>query len=346
MMADDSSLEDATGRRKHLGRIAPIFYHRGATWGDFGCFLENFFRGNLHVKKTGTVYFHEQKCRHNASGCHHALLQSSRELPDQYPMFNHERYTRPCLSFGKGEEGKNMGFVVSDVCTRARKFLESIGKGVMMCDLVHDEDYDQDVADEFDSQSSWIGTSEVDEELPPLEGDIVPSRTGDVLSSDDDFGPFPLSLEDLEELLEEEADPEPEGDILMSEISDYPSSVTSTDPVDYQGKVKRSSTKVRAATLGYLWGFWSDPAGLCKAFRTLRRGTDSILHLCGCGMFYRNQDGVICPGCCEPSHLKLGTLEENRRHETWHKAMGMARIEDYPALCDIIHRGQYGDDLF
>lgn len=43
--------EELSGRRKHLGRIALIFYHRGGTWQDFGLFLERFFAGSLHVKK-------------------------------------------------------------------------------------------------------------------------------------------------------------------------------------------------------------------------------------------------------------------------------------------------------
>lgn len=343
--------EELSGRRKHLGRIALIFYHRGGTWQDFGLFLERFFAGSLHVKKTGTVYFHEQKCRRNTSGRHHAFLQSGRTQPDQYPMFNHERYSRPCLSFGKGEEGKNTGFVVSDVCTRARKFLESIGKGEIKRSSVYDEDYDPDLADELDESSSvWVGTSQVAEGSTPLaEDDDVPVPVPQMEGpSSDDFGSLEFELEDVEGLLGDsgEEGPAPDQDVLMSEISDFPSSENSADPEDSQGQVKRSSTKVRAATLGYLWGFSGRPAELRDAFQTLRRGSLSVLHLCGCGIYYKNLDGAACPGCCEWSHLKLGTLEENRYHENWHKTMNMARNEDYSALCDIVHRGQYGEGLF
>jgi len=109
----------------------------------------------------------------------------------------------------------------------------------------------------------------------------------------------------------------------------------------------RSSTKVRAATLGYLRGFSLDPDRLREETRRLTLNRDlQVLHLCGCGIPFHNPEGTLVPGCCEWSHLKLGTAEENGRHKSYHIVMGMTVAEDYPALCGIVHKGQDGNDLF
>jgi hypothetical protein len=126
---DQGLTEDLVGRGKHLGAILLPFYHRGATWQDFGLFLEALFEGRLHTRIGATPLFSPQKCRHNYGGKHYEVLSNSVEDPDQYPMFHHVRYSRPCISFGKGEANKTPGFIVADTVTKARRFLESINKG-------------------------------------------------------------------------------------------------------------------------------------------------------------------------------------------------------------------------
>jgi hypothetical protein len=335
--SDDESIGAVVdrGRKKHLGRLALVFYHRGATWQDLGTFLEDLFSGALHKKGKG---FHVQKCRHAPSGRHYGVLQSAAQAPDQYPMFNHDRYSHPCLSFGKGERGKATGMIVSDICTRARVFLESIGKGVIKRHSGTDEDNDPDTEAELEGQiPSRVRSPEGPE-------DNATTNLPSDMSSEDEFGPWDLTEEDIEGIFEE---PEAERtitagtDILMSELSDFPSSELSGDPTD-----RRSTTKMRVATLAYLWKFSRAPASLRMAFRTLRQGDDSVLHLCGCGQFFINANGESCSGCVERSHLKLGSLEENRRHLIWHKAFGQARLRDYPQLVGIAHRAPGGEGLF
>jgi hypothetical protein len=282
-------------------------------------------------------------------------------------MFNHLRYSRPCLAFGKGEANKNPGFIVSDTAIKARKFLMSIGKGEKILNSAYDsdEEYDSD-AQESESDDLSPGESQVTD-LPmsdfsggPEEDDAEESqRSAYLLSDETDYGPV-IDAEDIEQLMEPY-----EGDyranlalqssvVLGSSppaVEDVPimTSDADFDPDDASvqglGQV-RSSTKVRAATLGYLWGFSRDPSRLCEEARRLRDDpTQQVLHLCGCGMpFTRN--GVLVPGCCEWSHLKLGTAEENGRHKSYHTVMGMSETADYPALCDIVHRGQDGEGLF
>jgi hypothetical protein len=344
--------EPELGRRKHLGRLAHVFYRRGATWGDFGGFLQSFFAGNLHRKRGDNPLFHEQKCRHNVSGRHHETLQDSVGNPDLYPMFNHERYSRACLSFGKGDADKNAGFVVSDTCQKARTYLESIGKGEVVCGLGEDSDYEDDQDEEsssdesdryLDPQSSDYGSSQVTDDFPASEAEMLSVAPGDSGSDNDS------DLSELEVTIDDWDDPDAEEtgeDVDISMLTEFPSSQVTVDLPGADGRVRRTSTKVRAATLGYLWGFVHQPTALRDAFRTLRTTELLVLHLCGCGMKHVNSDGEICPGCMEWSHLKLGTAVENGRHKIWHQAMSLTREEDYSDLCGIVHRGQDGCDLF
>jgi hypothetical protein len=340
------------GRRKHLGRLAHVFYRRGASWEDFGGFLESFFAGNLHRKRGDDLLFHEQKCRHNVLGRHHETLQDSVGNPGLYPMFNHQRYSRACLSFGKGDAEKNAGFVVSDTCQKARNYLESIGKGEVVRGLGEESDYEGDTDEEsssdesdryLDPASSDYGSSQVTDDWPSNEAEMISVAPDSGSDNDSDTSEFEVADEDWDDSGVEEAGEE---DVNISMLTDFPSSQATVDPLGPGGKVKRTSTKVRAATLGYLWGFAHRPKALRNAFRELRTTELLVLHLCGCGMKHVNQDGVICPGCMEWSHLKLGTAVENGRHRIWHQAMSLACKDDYSGLCGIVHKGQDGRDLF
>jgi hypothetical protein len=148
-------------------------------------------------------------------------------------------------------------------------------------------------------------------------------------------------VEHLDELVPESG-PDSQGGLsieTIEELSDAGSVETITD--------RRSSTKMRGATLGYLWGFAENPARLRTEFRRLRGdGSLWVLHLCGCGLCTATDQGQRSRGCCEWSHLTLGSSVANARHRTYHEVMSSTRVEDYPALCGIIHRGVDGEGLF
>lgn len=346
--------EPEVGRGKHLGRLALVFYHRAATWKEFGDFLEALFNGRLHRRANNL--FREQKCRHNVSGRHHTVLQASALDQDQYPMFNHYRYSQYCLSFGKGDKNKNPGFVVSDTCQKARDYLAGIGKGVKIRGLGDDGDYTDsphtsEYSGEFDLDD-LPGSSQVTDDIPSNELEMVN------VIAEDEMDLFPSSFEatnsDIEPVVGErdlldqgrEDDERLAIDAEMSFMTDIDSSLLSVDPPGPDGQTGRTSTKIRAATLGYLWGFADDPQGLRDAFRRLRSENLEILHLCGCGIGFVNERGESVAGCHTPSHLKLGSPYENGIHKIWHSTMSLSCDDDYSGLCAIVHRSQYGSDLF
>jgi hypothetical protein len=164
--------------------------------------------------------------------------------------------------------------------------------------------------------------------------------------SDTDFDcGSPINAEDVELMmrpfeLEEYRDlsaRQRQGRRAPATAADFPitSSDGEFDPADASIRVgqggRRTSTKVRAATLGYLWGFSRDPDRLREETRRLRDERDQqVLHLCGCGIPFNNSDGVLVPGCCEWSHLRLGTAEENGLHKSYHTVMGATVAEGLP----------------
>jgi hypothetical protein len=165
-----------------------------------------------------------------------------------------------------------------------------------------------------------------------------------------DYGSSPIALSDIElmmELFDNEVPASPSGTprdypILSSEGDFNPS-----DESFHASQQARSSTKMRAATLAYLRGFARDPERLREEMYRLRKERDLyVLHLCGCGLPYTNESGTLVPGCCEWSHLRLGTSVENALHRSYHIVMEKSNVEDFPQLCDIIHRAEYGFDLF
>lgn len=117
--------EDSSGRKVHLGRLALIFYRRGASWTDFGNFLGALFHGGLTWQRGDP--FHEMKCRHGSNGRHHAFLQALSTQGD--PDFAYAGVSRPCLGYGKGDANKSPGIPVGDLENKARAWLLSIGKG-------------------------------------------------------------------------------------------------------------------------------------------------------------------------------------------------------------------------
>ena len=117
-----------SGRWRHLGQLGLVFKHRHGTWADFGRFLEHLF--SERPSEGGGVVPPRVvlQCRHN-TGSQYEVLKSCSERPQKYPMFAHERYSRPCISIGTFEPKKNPGLVNADVCRKAQEFLIGIGKG-------------------------------------------------------------------------------------------------------------------------------------------------------------------------------------------------------------------------
>jgi hypothetical protein len=367
-MSSDSSdgndldgINDAEGRSRHLGAILLVFYHRGGTWHDFGMFLENLFSGALHKAPNRPHNpFTEQKCRHGPQGLHTDILETAAMSPDDYPMFNHGRYFRPCISFGKGEANKTPGFVVADTVVKARRYLESIGKGDIVQnsaysedDSDYDPDNDSDPGESAEDQLIEVGESlsETEQVGGPTSDDDSEMQGVDGSSQETSYGSI-IALSDVEALIEQLDGPRRLRPRAIPETSQIPitSSQGEFGPEDvsfHASQHARVSTKMRAATLGYLRGFSRDPERLCEETHRLRTERNAfVLHLCGCGMPYTNNTGALVPGCCEWSHLRLGSSKENALHKMYHSVMGKAMVADYPRLCDIIHRAESGYDLF
>lgn len=341
----NQAANEPVGRSKHLGQLALVFKHRHGTWADFGQFLKHIFSDSPTAGEViGVPKMVKPKCRHNSGGKHYEILKDCEKNPQKYPMFAHERYTCRCVSIGAFEDKKNPGLVVADMCNKAKDFLSSIGKGDP------NEATGRDF--EFEPATSSPLTSPGHSQVPDSQGSIdlgnivdgprVPggeSFDGDDLFADEDV------LVELQPLLGE-----------VNEVGSRPQTASSIETLsgfgDSQDSVLqltgRSSTKIRAATLGYLWGFADRPTELREEFRKLRRNPDlQVLHLCGCGICYTNAvTGERVPGCCERSHLKLGLAVENGRHTNHHLMMSLAVDDDYPQLCGIVHRAVDGDGLF
>jgi len=93
----------------------------------------------------------------------------------------------------------------------------------------------------------------------------------------------------------------------------------------------RTSTGIRAHVLAYLARFRAVPAELEVQYRLLRDTSAPILHLCGCGICNHGK------ACIEPSHLRLGTQQENINHGHWH-AMLNASVSGSKAEYDWLVR--------
>jgi len=317
------------GRSKHLARLATVFRHRHGTWADFGGFLKDYFERSAQ----------EIPCRHNHRGRHHGILLESQDESDP-PVFDHERYSRACVAVGTFDPDKNSGIVVADLCVQAARFLTSIGKGDPEDATGRDRDYnpppDPPSSSNPSEHTDSYGAVDLANVMAFRNRVSVVDDGGEVSDEDTSYSGDSVFegegvLEQLDELAPEPG-PESQGGLSVETIevlSDAGSVDTITD--------RRSSTKIRAATLGYLRGFADNPVRLRTEFRRLR-GDDSlwVLHLCGCGLCIVADGGQRSRGCCEWSHLTLGSSVANAHHRTYHEVMSHTRVEDYPALCGII----------
>lgn len=328
------------GRGKHLGELVKVFRHRGGSWRDMGNFLKSIFEepGPQVLGQVSRVV-----CRHNAGGRHYATLSAAAANASDYPMFDHPRYARPCISVGAFDSKKNPGVVVHDLCAKARDYLLSIGKGDPEGHAGRDFDFEPAVS----SPPTHPGESQATESQGSVNvSNIVEGR----LRSDD--VPEVIEISDSEDGGIEEDLLINDGDIpadVVGEISeamssevDIPDSGPSTHSVLQDSR--STSTKMRVATLGYLWGFSDHQQALRAEFHRLCAEPELfVLHLCGCGLCV-TRDGVKVYGCVEFSHLRLGSHVENGTHRTFHRAIELSSEENYADLCRIFHEGCQGQD--
>lgn len=369
MSSSVPSDSDCTGRRKHLGELAFIFYHRGGTWKDFGDFLLLLWRRRTSssaevMTATRPPVHSDCSCRHNGDGQHAAELRAAALDPQNYPTMAHERYTRPCFGLGSWDKGKNPGLVADDYCTRARNYLSSIGKGQKKTSAEQGT-YEPDsqmsgVSEVNSSERSSIDMPDVETDgsfewlveeapAPPLESSQESTEfDGEDLFEDQDIVSALLDADDEHGVQEDASDPATRprsSGTGISSLSDYPYSQASRGR---GSTVARSSTKMRGATLAYLVQFADDPMALKAEFRRLRDRRDLwILHLCGCGICWEGPDGQARLGCCEPTHLRLGTSEENRAHTAAHLGINYVQPGMYARHCSHLHTAlRFCDGLF
>jgi len=332
------------GRYKHLGDLAKVFKHRHGTWRDFGKFLKSEFKDPSQAgAMAGTASrLDGMPCRHSPRGKHGAVLTAAREDPMYRTLLDHPRYRRPCLSHGTYENNKNGGLVVSDLCGRANNFLTALGRGDPYEETRRDFEYDPTVHSPS-SPPSTPGASQVSDidDLGEISVDnitLTQRRFNESLdldtSTEFDRG-WVFQDEDVHTEL-----PEPgEGDLNAADDRTVSvSGVASSEDSLIQSST-RTSTKMRAATLGYLWGFADDPSRLRTEFRRLR-SDDSlwVLHLCGCGISIKTGTGLRdlkSAGCCEWSHLKLGDQRENDAHRSLHQVLNIVPVSGYAALMQL-----------
>ncbi len=344
------------GRGKHLGQIAKVFRGRHGTWSDFGRFLKSIFGEELDIGRQPaerrTRPLENIVCRHNEGGRHFRFLAANQATPGT-TLAAHERYSRPCVYTGSFDKKKNPGLVVFDLCAKANRFLLSIGKGDPNDSAGRDREYDNElnppssplttaslVTDSFTSIRSVnvLDTSGPRDPKRVRLNEVEGESSTDPATQDAEY----IEDSDVEQALSSIAE-EVQDDVADETVAED-SSLSESSLVE-EGQ-PRQSTKMRAATLAYLCNFADEPTKLRDEFRRLRENPDLyVLHLCGCGIC--GMDGrTRVFGCCERTHLKLGSAVENSQHRIYHDMMRLAVNEDYATLVDIVHRAPHGDGLF
>jgi len=256
-------------------------------------------------------------CRHNHGGRHYDALQAGAQNPKQHAMFCYERYSRPCISMGTFDESKNPGLVVADLCAKAAEFLRSIGKGNLSQKAEADRDYDFGPERPLPSSRAILSSSQAPEEPGSiLDVDILLATKDAPDPEKDECDDASFREEDISTELPS-TDREIEGETAAPDSIGSLTGVNTSEDSIMQSPT-RLSTKMRAATLGYLWQFADDPQELKAQFKRLRGSPElHVLHLCGCGVSY-TVPGTRqrISGCVERSHLMLGTAADNRHHKT------------------------------
>ncbi|PLB41739.1 uncharacterized protein BDW47DRAFT_122193 [Aspergillus candidus] len=166
--------------------------------------------------------------------------------------------------------------------------------------------------------------------------------------------PYPRDFEFLDTAVDnapgkEEMDAADRGHGLMS-VGEGSPNLPST-PSTASGspeKIPRSSTKMRVATLAWLWKFADDADKLQAQFKHLLDlpAEVGVLHLCGCGICSNTGVGVRMLGCCEKTHLILGDQKLNGTHKTFHQMLRLIHTDDYLETVAIIQRARGGRGVF
>lgn len=356
MSAQANAGDGYEGRVKHLGDLARIFKHRHAGWDAFGAFLKDLFLdtspfGGMVSTASGHP---DMPCRHNAGGKHHVVLTNAIASPMYGSTFNHSRYSRPCLSVGTFDERKNGGLVVHDLCIRAQNFLADHGYGDPRQETRRDFEYDP----RLNPRSSPLGSGDErggsPDSLSAIDAsNIITTRLRRVAFASDNNTEFDDGLhfdeEDVRQhllALGEAPYDEPPPVVNSLRASSVEASGESGGDVDsYSQPVRRgTSTKMRAATLAYSWGFADQPRRLRDEFRRLRSdATLNVLHLCGDGLCYKTSTGANVTGCAEWSHLILGSSTLNARHRDAHASLNFCRVDDYPVQVRLVHNWPSGE---
>jgi len=103
-----------------------------------------------------------------------------------------------------------------------------------------------------------------------------------------------------------------------------------------QEEGERRSTGLRVHILAFLCNYWDDPVQLEGQWNALVTTQTPLLHFCGCGVCH-NQDRA----CTEPSHLRLGTREENDYQTGWHQLLTTCQDRtEYLWLCRFLNQRQ------
>lgn len=357
------------GRKHHLACLAYVFRHRHGTWVDMANFLKVLFgelpwlptalplRANSSVSGLQPI-----RCRHSEGGAHHQLIENSQMLLDEaIGFYLPSSACSPCLAIGTWDADKNPGFVVSDLCTLAARYLASIGKGG-----AGDNPLGRDIG--YSQGSTGESGDEDGDGLGPLPRLLAHgSSAAERLAVELEDEVRSLSLPDLPRPLDEDGfeddlfeDTDTLGDLLgflreaESEEDDVPmlpdsiSTIPSVGTRDSQRGGQRVSTKMRVATLAWLYKFADSPGDLRLQFRHLRELSEDIgvLHLCGCGLCGYTPSGEKSLGCCQRDHLILGDPTTNRNHRTFHEMLDLVQPEDYLTTVGIVQRSRDGRGVF
>jgi hypothetical protein len=327
-----------------------IFRHRHGTWRDLGNFLKFIFQD---VPSTGVGETPSLKvigCRHNPGGREYPTLMAGRDSPVHYPMFDPEIHYQPCVTLGSFDEGKNPGLVVSDLCSKAKDYLASIGKGNGPDDR-RGRDYEYVPPSGPSTPSLEAGSSVVTESLGalflPEEEDILIGTT-DLPETTDGYKDSSSYYDGDSIWGEDDADL---GFVLSPHDDESQQTVaTLSDAETIDSATPRRSTKMRVATLAYLWKFADQPTLLKEAFQLLIRDRElQVLHLCGCGICRTEQGSAQktqIPGCVQPAHLILGSAVMNGHHKNFHITLALCQPSDYADLCAIFHKTESGVGIF
>lgn len=284
-----------SGRGFHVRVILRIFRRRGLGWAEFGLWLHDLF----HDVSSPLYLEMQTDCRHYCVPLEQRdqYLQPLAVDPFGVADWNtvgdylQSRGIRPCSTAGgweysinKGGRGEGKATYVSVVRVRAhaRAWANRRVKEAPMLHIQAEENKESQETDSF-YESLTAGT-----DMQDIASDI----------QDED----PESLQHSPQ-------------ILSAWRSPASSNVAST-------VIGQSlSAKMRTHVWAVLAKYYQEVEQLADNTYRIVNGTESVLHLCGCGLC--GPAPAKRRSCCEPSHLVLGDGALNLKHAHWHEALGL-----------------------